>query len=167
MKRSTLISVVLVSVLLMANNGFHGTTSGNQPVAAVWNIATGKRVELPVMQSRFQLDGTGHLSVFEVEVTEGMLASLVKSDQAYDSSRAVKVTIWMYYDKFTSGGTPWVSVDRYTTMWQLYDSSVSMSNARMNAGCYGYSWDGSPEECIPNQSQLKWTRVFRHENVSK
>lgn len=92
----------------------------------------------------------------EAEITPALLSSLVKSDQAWDSSRAVLVTIWMYYNKFTSGGIPWVSVSRYATRWQLYDYSVSMRNARINAGCFGESWDAPPEECLPEQSQQRW-----------
>jgi hypothetical protein len=49
----------------------------------------------------------------------------------------------MYYNQKTSGGSPWVSVVNYKTKWQLYDASVSMRNARMNAGCFGESLDGS------------------------
>ncbi len=72
-----------------------------------------------------------------------------------DSSRAVKVTIWMYYDETTVGELTYVSVSQYKTKWQLYDSSTSMSSASMEAGCIGASLPGD-DDCNPEKYTSKW-----------
>jgi len=129
------------------------------PTALIWSPSTGREARIPVRELLSVLEGGELLTVYEAEVTPAVLASLVDSRQAWDSSRAVLVTIWMYYDAFNYGGITWVSVSRYATRWQLYDYSISMRSARKNAGCLGDSWDGPPEECDPPAAQPRWLGV--------
>ena len=119
------------------------------PTAVVWSPSTGKQAHIPIQQQHSVLQNGQHLAVYEADVPSAVLASLVDSKQKWDSSLSVKVTIWMYYDEFSYQNDTYVSISKYETKWQRYDSSVSMSNASMNAGCMGDSWDGPAEECLP------------------
>jgi len=122
--------------------------------------ATGRQTNIPAQQRLSTLstpqDGQT-VTVYDAEITPVILASLVDSSQKWDSSLAVKVTIWMYWNGFDSGGLTWVSISKYETMWQRYDSSVIMRNASMNAGCAGEAWPGS-QPCS-DFSQSRWIGV--------
>ena len=117
--------------------------------------ATGRQAHIPAQQRLSTFQDEQAVTIYDIEITPVILASLVDSSQKWDSSRAVKVTIWMYWNGFDSGGLTWVSIGKYTTMWQIYDSSVRMSNASMNVGCAGEAWPGS-KPCIPPKSQSGW-----------
>ncbi len=126
------------------------------PTALVWSPSTGRQAEVQVREQLLFVQDGQSLTVYEAEIPSSLLASLVESRQAWDSTWAVKVTIWMYFNTFNYGGATWVSVSKYETRWDLYDISVAMRNASMNAGCMGDSWDGPPEECEPEAYAQRW-----------
>lgn len=103
----------------------------------VQSPATARQATIPAQQRLSTSQGEQNVTIYDAEIPSAILASLVDSSQKWDSSYAVKVTIWMYWNGFDSGGFTWVSISQYKTMWQRYDSSVSLSNASMNAGCGG------------------------------
>ncbi len=150
-----LLALVLASASFLPSTQPVVLQQQDAPAAVVWSPSTGRQALIPVREQFSALQAGGLMRVYEAEVTPAILASVVDSRQKWDSSSAVLVTIWMYYNAFDYGGATWVSVSRYATRWQLYDSSISMRNARMNAGCLGDSWDGPPEECEPPASQQR------------
>jgi len=51
-------------------------------------------------------------------------------------------TLQQHYYEIWYDGLKWVKVTKYIAKWVLYDSSVSMKNAKINAGCLGDFFDG-------------------------
>jgi hypothetical protein len=144
-----LVFSLLICMLVMFPVGNVKADGNPPPTVLISSPNTGRQAHVPVQEQHLTLQDGQLLTIYEAEITPQILTSLVDSKQAWDSSRAVKVTIWMYHDDFNANGYTWVSVSRYDTMWQRYDSSVSLSNARMNAGCFGESWESPPGPCSP------------------
>jgi hypothetical protein len=153
-----LLALVVISAMSISPTQSHlqnTTTLPTEVTVAVWSPATGRQATIPAQQRLSAFQDGQTVIVYDAEVTPTVLASLIDSSQKWDSSRAVKVTIWMYWNGFDYGGLTYVSVSKYQTMWQLYDSTVSMRSASMNAGCSGEAWSGSIS-CIPPKSQSRW-----------
>jgi len=74
---------------------------------------------------------------YEIQVPTSILNSLVDSKQSWDSTYAVKVTIWMHYDKIYQDHHEYTNARRYEAKWELYDSSVRLRDAQMRAGAAG------------------------------
>src|SRR3990170_2987880 len=161
MMRKTIVALLLVVALLGSTSTVSATQSQPSPPqpgmsAILSSPDTGRQLTLqarqqsPTLVEAQSLEEGESLAVYTVEATGVQLASVSAYKQKWDSSRAVLVTIYMYYSEFESGGVSWVSIDRYTSKWRVYVSGVSMSSARISAGCASpESWDGPPEECDP------------------
>lgn len=124
-------------------------TQSLQPAVLVRSPSTGRQARLEARERQYLLFGGQALAVYEADIPASILASLVDSGQKWDSSRAVLVTIWMYYNQFEHAGRTYVAVSKYENRGQLYDSSVRMTNASMNAGCAGLARQ-EPVQCWPD-----------------
>lgn len=127
------------------------------PVVKLKNNETGRSVELTPVEMASVETEDGSVLQYQVEVTPAVLSSLVDSKQKWDSSRAVLVTIWMYYNQTTVGGNEYTSVDRYSSKWQIYDSSVKLSNAFFRMGCNGDIYPGTDNCTWWSQNSTKFT----------
>ena len=117
----------------------------SKPVIEIKNQETGKKRIITAIE--IATNGLANSNVtgyqeYQAEISADLLNSLSAHKQGWDSSRAVLVTIWMYYDSFPSGGYTYLAIDRYATKWKIYDSRVSLRNGYFNMGCQADIYEG-------------------------
>lgn len=145
------LSVVLV---LSTTNQTSANNYKPHPHVKVKSEETGRGMEIPVVEiSSYQDENGDYVVEYEADVPTELLTWLSASKQKWDSSKAIKVTMWMYYDSFDNGEGTWFSVNRYKAKWQRYDSSISLSNAYITMGCQGDRWDG--RNCLLGHGKQK------------
>jgi hypothetical protein len=116
------------------------------PNAVLINVDTGQRIELIIEIQQhvvaIEKNNIQYETLYNILVPTSILVSNMNEKSKWDSTYSVYGTLRQYWSERFSGYQRYVSVSKYEARWIPYDYSVTMSNAKMTAGCFGEFFDG-------------------------
>jgi hypothetical protein len=121
------------------------TKKDKQIKAYILNNKTKEKFELPVVET---IDETGNMLTYVVLVPTSYLS---ESHSRLDASYSVRLTITQYFNQKTIGSYQYVDLQKSSAKWEKLDSQVTITNAKIRSGVYGYTEAGR----ILNKSETK------------
>ncbi|MEW6233465.1 MAG: hypothetical protein AB1566_14285 [Chloroflexota bacterium] len=152
-----LLVALLVALVPLVPTGTARAEGGAQPSAkaVLRNPQDVQRIELPVEVQMQDLGNDRHIVTYITQIPRRYLIASgnSKTVSKFDPSYSARLTLQQVYWEKWVGGYRTVAVDYYAGMWELFDGSVSMRDAYMQAMCYGH-WADKPGFC--NLTELRW-----------
>lgn len=116
-----------------------------QVKAYIINNKTKEKIPLPVIEKKVS---TGDKLMYVVLVPMSLLS---ESHSRLDASYSVRLTITQYFYQKSIGGYQYVDLQKSSAKWEKLDSSVTITNAKIRSGVYGYTEAGK----LLNKSETK------------
>lgn len=117
--------------------------------AILMHVPSGYTVSLPILSKEIVNEQGKREKIWEITIPSVLLSeeaiilgSNSKEVSKTDPTLSVRLTLHQSYWETWRNSARYVAIDFYKGKFEKLDSTVSWSNARLEASCYGQYWEG-------------------------